>query len=111
MTIKAEPIIGATNPFVFIATNTKGETVKNIRILQNKNLGSHTIATSKLYPSNVKTASYSPQTINITAHVTGVSITIQRSRVQHFLIISILLVMCTGLIVASVLSVYSLLYK
>ena len=46
MTITAEPIIGATNPFVFIATNTKGETVKNIRILPNKNLGSHTIATT-----------------------------------------------------------------
>ena len=90
---------------------TKGETVKNIRILPNKNLGSHTIATSKLYPSNVKTASYSPQTINIPAHVTRVSITIQRSRVQNFPINSFVLEMGMGNMVLRVLSVYSLLNK
>src|SRR5699024_10021673 len=108
MTITAEPISGATNPFVFIATNTKGETVKNIRILPNKNLGSHTIATSKLYPSNVKTPSYSPQTINIPAHVTRDSITIQRCRVQNFQIHSFVLEMGIGNMVLMLLYVYFL---
>src|SRR5699024_650685 len=111
MTITAEPIIGATNPFVFIATNTKGETVKNIRILPNKNLGSHTIATSKLYPSNVKTAGYSPQAINIPTHNTRVSVTILRGRFQNFLINSFVIEMGMSNMVLSVLSVYSLLNK
>ena len=66
---------------------------------------------SKLYPSNVKTASYSPQTINIPAHVTRVSITIQRSRVQNFPINSFVLEMGMGNMVLRVLSVYSLLNK
>ena len=65
----------------------------------------------RLYPSNVKTASYSPQTINIPAHVTRVSITIQRSRVQNFPINSFVLEMGMGNMVLRVLSVYSLLNK
>src|SRR5699024_12544886 len=101
----------ATNTCVFIATNTKGESVKNIRILPNTNLGRHTIATNKLYPYNVKTALYSSQAINIPAHVTRVSITIQRSRVQNFPINSFVLEMGMGNMVLSVLSVYSLLNK
>src|SRR5699024_5493838 len=111
MIITAEPIIGATNPFVLKAINTKGEVVKNMSKLPSKNLGSHPIATNTLYPSNVKTASYSQQTINILAHVTRVSITIQSSRVQNFPSNSFVLEMGMGKMVLRVFSVYSQLNK